>query len=144
MKFLLAYGDYGNANQGRDRAGRPVFNHFNWCHFLEPVVLQNQVCSNPNCGCDRSFTGLTSRKSTTQAIVVDLPVSQAQLVRACSESYEKAGYTDGKEGKRQAIQTIRTAEALPAGTIITRDDPVIEASCPGGCTSTRRPHESLG
>jgi len=64
-KILIAYGPHGKNDL-----------NFNWCNDREPVGVHGMVCCNSDrCGCNRSFQGIDSSKSTTMAMVVD----------ACSE-----------------------------------------------------------
>jgi hypothetical protein len=46
---------------------------FNWTDANEPVNVDGIVCcTNPACGCDRSFHGILSRKTCTRAQVIEV------------------------------------------------------------------------
>jgi hypothetical protein len=96
MKILTAYGKKGLV-QGTRRTGR---DHWNWCNKAEIVSRPYLICDSPaSCGCDRSFVGIHSAKSTTKALVVEssfLVVKEAlanfheQTLKGWSQSNEIA------------------------------------------------------
>lgn len=108
MRVLLAYGEHG----------RRAVNDFNWCNPLEPVVIPHAACDNGcNCGCSTAFTGISSRKGTTLALVVDLPIPPDLFTNAHNEGYIAAGFMDGN-GKGIATDTLHLAARFPVGTIV--------------------------
>jgi hypothetical protein len=46
------------------------------------------------CGCGRGFSGLSSMRATTTALVRDLPMSREDVADALSSYFELAGYAD--------------------------------------------------
>jgi len=109
MKILVSYGDHG-------RCGA----HFNWTNFLEPVILSAFQCDNKNCGCDRAFSGISSRKATTRAVVVEVPVALQELIDACIRSNNAAypGVSDSDWSTKSAIKLIDLAREQPVGTVV--------------------------
>lgn len=112
MKILLSYGDSGACGV-----------HFNWTNFLEPVILSTFQCdSKKRCGCDRAFTGIVSRKGTTRAIVVEIPVTRRQLIDACVQSNHVA--YPGVQGmgpiwsRESAVKLIELVQEQRVGTIV--------------------------
>lgn len=51
--------------------GAPKKDDFRWTRPGELVGMGLGCCANPSCGCQRSFTGMETRKGTTTAIVVE-------------------------------------------------------------------------
>jgi hypothetical protein len=58
----------------------------------ELVALPVLECSCPDCGCDRSFTGLTSQRATTTCVVTDAPLDGDGLRREVVRSLAAAGW----------------------------------------------------
>jgi|CXWL01.1.fsa_nt_gi hypothetical protein len=80
MKILRAAGEHGK----HDKYDKPC--HFNWCDTLEPVGIQGIICCNSDrCGCNRSFCGIQSAKSTTKAVVTE--VTEQEFEHLCSMLY---------------------------------------------------------
>ena len=111
MKILLSYGDHGKCGV-----------HFNWTNFLEPVILPAFQCdSKKNCGCDRSFTGISSRKATTRAVVAETPVVRQQLIDACVRSNDAAypGIPSLSAWSRESAEKlIKLVQYQRVGTIV--------------------------
>lgn len=94
---------------------------FTWCVEGELVMPGIIICdrderegADGGCGCGRSWNGLWSRKSTTTAMVRDLPLftydDVAEAVRACLGQAGWLALTDDPESM--------TAGAFPAGTVL--------------------------
>lgn len=67
----------------------------------EPVYVQAEDCSRPECGCDRGFAGLSSSRATTTAQVVDRPdMSLADLKAALTDSLTRDGRGPSALGRR--------------------------------------------
>jgi hypothetical protein len=114
-KILRAYGSPGN------HIGK-----WNWCYDWEPVGTHGMVCDSHtgNCGCERSFTGITSQKSTTHAIVAMISEREAAaLADVVEEEYARAWGGDRRIGRKAREEFINLSELLgaahDAGTILT-------------------------
>jgi len=105
IKVLRAEG--GKGKPGAD---------WNWCEGGELVTIPEFICDNKNCGCDRSFTGLKSRKATTRAVVRQMRMSRGAFIRAVERSAEKAGFTTSV--RWMAGATLNRAERLETGTVV--------------------------
>lgn len=70
-----------------------------WTVDGELVYVQGVTCSNPECGCDRGFAGMSSSRATTTAKVVDRPdYSMADYRGALVDSLTRGGWIE--EGDR--------------------------------------------
>jgi hypothetical protein len=56
------------------------------------IVVEQMICDNPNCGCDRSFGGLNSHSATTTVMVRDVDLSVAELEEAAIGFLESSGW----------------------------------------------------
>lgn len=65
---------------------------FCWTTDGELVSLPLLECSCPDCGCDRSFAGLDSRRATTTCSVTEAPLDPAALRRAVVGSLAAGGW----------------------------------------------------
>jgi hypothetical protein len=75
-KILVAYGPRGRStDNGRLEQ--------NWANPNEPVNSTGVVCcGNPICACSTSFTGITSQRKVTRAVVAEVPDEQyAEMLR---------------------------------------------------------------
>jgi hypothetical protein len=119
-----------------------------WTTDGELVSLPLLECSCPDCGCDRSFSGLDSHRATTTCAVTDLPLDRGGLRRAVVRSLAAAGWLvdvvetgddlhlladepDPGAGlsalDRELVDDVVTrivevAESFPAGTVLARAD----------------------
>jgi hypothetical protein len=74
VKILVGYGPRGRSND----SGRL---EQNWTDPNEPVNSTGVVCcANPICGCANSFTGITSKRKSTRAVVADIPDEQYEAM----------------------------------------------------------------
>jgi len=114
MKILLSYGDHG--------AHTCCGGHFNWTYFLEPVILSAFQCdSKKRCGCDRAFTGISSRRGTTRAVVAETPVIRKELIDACVRSNDAAypGIPSLSAWSRESAEKlIKLVQYQRVGTIV--------------------------
>jgi hypothetical protein len=72
---------------------------FDWAVEGELVWLgllcdDDEMYPDSGCGCSRAFSGLSSMKATTTALVRDLPMSREDVADALSSYFELAGYAD--------------------------------------------------
>jgi hypothetical protein len=56
------------------------------------VCARDQKDPDGGCGCGRAFSGLSSHRATTTALVRDLPISREDFTTALGGYYESAGY----------------------------------------------------
>lgn len=63
-----------------------------WTTEGELVALPVLECSCPDCGCDRSFTGLATHRATTTCVVTDAPLSADALRTLVVRSLAVAGW----------------------------------------------------
>ena len=121
MKILTAT----NETQG----ARP--DDFSWAIEGELVRPPAVVCDadrgrpDGGCGCNRSWAGVSSAKSTTTAVVRDLSMSRDEYVTAIRDSYTYSGWDDaGTETIAAELLEIASDNAL--GTVVElRDGDVI-------------------
>jgi hypothetical protein len=77
-----------------------------------------------SCGCARSFTGLTSQKGTTTALVEESTMSEAELADRIHEHLVAGGWGGVPELPRMArdlaAEVVETATPHPAGTVVGR------------------------
>lgn len=100
--------------------GFPEKRDFSWTKPGEVLGVGGWSCSNPECGCDRSFVGLKTRLATTIGMVVSRDASEV------TAHYESAGRAwPGMEGvaaeeRRAADQLVDmlTIRSFPVGTLV--------------------------
>lgn len=74
---------------------------YGWTVDGELVYVQGVTCSNPKCGCDRGFAGMSSSRATTTAKVVDRPdYTMADYRGALVDSLTRGGWIE--EGDQTA------------------------------------------
>lgn len=102
-------------------------NDFDWTIEGE-LVLVGFVCARDRndpgggCGCGRAFSGLSSQRATTTAMVRDLPLTRDDFTTALAGYYESAGWgvftpdelVDEVDGLLDVVSDWRT------GTIVER------------------------
>ena len=106
-----------------------------FCFAVEgELVLQGFVCATDQadpgcgCGCGRAFSGMSSMRATTTALVRDLDVSLADVRLAVEGYYVAAGMGPGAIGgddfEELAAATVEEmvdiAPWLPAGAVVGR------------------------
>jgi hypothetical protein len=81
------------------------------------------------CGCGRGFSGMSSARATTTAVVVDLPMTRAEYARAYFDSLVAAGYLRSEDHAdpevaelihREVEVLLRAAAMCPVGTVVER------------------------
>lgn len=101
-----------------------------FCYAVEgELVLLGLVCAddekNPDgpCGCGRAFSGMSSMRATTTALVRDLDLTYDDLRMAVEAYYVTAGYA-GRLQPDLVAETvddcINFARFWPAGTVVGR------------------------
>src|SRR6476661_9452163 len=102
-----------------------------FCHAVEgELVLLGLVCAddekNPDgaCGCGRAFSGMSSMRATTTALVRELELTYDDLRMAVEAYYVTAGYAARLERVELADMVAETvddcvqfAQVWPAGTV---------------------------
>ena len=87
----------------------------------ELVISPAVICDSGRdgtCGCERSWTGLSSYKSTTVAIVRDQDITKKQYVSVVSGFYIESHGWMRKEAIEQARQLLLIAGDCEPGTLI--------------------------
>ena len=119
-----------------------------FCHAVEgELVLLGLVCAtdqkNPDggCGCGRAFSGMSSMRATTTAVVHDLDVSVDDVLLAVEGYYVSSGLgpdlIGGAEFADLVAETVaemtELAAVLPVGAVVGRRlDELIWRSEPSG------------
>lgn len=119
-----------------------------FCHAVEgELVLLGLVCAtdqkNPDggCGCGRAFSGMSSMRATTTAVVRDLDVSVDDVLLAVEGYYVSSGLgpdlIGGAEFADLVAETVaemtELAAVLPVGAVVGRRlDELIWRSEPSG------------
>lgn len=70
----------------------------------EAVKLPSHVCASKACGCGSGFVGMDSRRSTTLAVVRDVPLSRQYWIEQWRQSESDAGY--GEEDIAELVDRI--------------------------------------
>jgi hypothetical protein len=106
-----------------------------FCHAIEgELVLLGLVCAtderNPDggCGCGRAFSGMSSMRATTTALVRDLDISFDDARLAVEGHYLSSGLGPDLIGGLQfeelvadtLIEMAEIAESLPVGAVVGR------------------------
>jgi hypothetical protein len=106
-----------------------------FCHAIEgELVLLGFVCATDEadpdggCGCGRAFSGMSSMRATTTALVRDLDVSSDDVKLAIEGYYVSAGMGSdvigGPELTEMVAETLiemaEVAEAVPVGAVLGR------------------------
>lgn len=100
--------------------GFPEKRDFCWTKPGELLGAGGPSCSSPKCGCDRSFTGVDTRRATTIGIVVERDVSE---LTAHYESAGRAwpgmeGIADQERRDANALVDTLTIRRFPVGTLV--------------------------
>jgi hypothetical protein len=106
-----------------------------FCYATEgELVLLGFVCATDRndpdggCGCGRAFSGMSSHRATTTALVRELDLTEADVRMALEGYYATAGMGPEVLGERDFAELVRDdlafmsriAEALPAGAVVGR------------------------
>ena len=123
MKLLTATGERQGERDG------------DFCFAVEgELVLLGYVCATDRddldggCGCGRSFSGMSSMRATTTALVRDLDVSFDDVRLAVEGFYVSAGMGPDVIGEREftemlaetLIEMAEIADAVPVGAVVGR------------------------
>ena len=102
-------------------------NDFSWTVEGELVCLglvcaKDQRDPDGGCGCGRAFSGMSSHRPTTTAMVRDLPLSRDDVCRALAGYVESAGYgTFALAELGDEVEELkRLAANIPVGTVVGR------------------------
>jgi len=96
---------------------------FAWCDAGELVTF-GSCCDSAGCGCQRAFTGLTTRKGTTTAVVAERAAfTVTDLAAAILSSHRRAGLASpgpsaALDAAREAATLAAIASRYPAGSIL--------------------------
>ena len=108
-----------------------------WTVDGELVFVPTFECRDRSCGCNRGFAGVTSRRATTTAVIVDRPELEpdaywgALFDAMCEQGYVEVGDEDDAEVVDGLIQMVQILGSLAGdGTVVGR--------CGSGLT-VRRP-----
>ena len=102
-------------------------NDFTWATegelvWLGLVCARDQRDPDGGCGCGRSFSGLSSHRATTTAMLRDLPLNRDDVVQALVGYLEAAGYgtftAASLEG--EVDELLEPLQLLSAGDIVRR------------------------
>jgi hypothetical protein len=92
---------------------------------VTPVLRKFDVAfqcdSKKRCGCDRAFTGISSRRGTTRAVVAETPVIRKELIDACVRSNDAAypGIPSLSAWSRESAEKlIKLVQYQRVGTIV--------------------------
>ena len=77
---------------------------FHWTEQGEMLVLGKLVCRSPGCGCDRSWSGQRTTKSSTLAKVVEPPLCFNLKPELAEDIF--------------VVDSLRIAETFPVGTLL--------------------------
>jgi hypothetical protein len=106
-----------------------------FCHAVEgELVLLGLVCATDErdpdggCGCGRAFSGMSSMRATTTALVRDLDVSVDDVMLAVEGYYVSSGLGPDLIGGAEfadlvaeaVVEMEEIAEALPVGAVVGR------------------------
>jgi hypothetical protein len=105
-------------------------NDYTWCVdgeiVIPPVVVCRRDRDNPDggCGCGRAWAGANSHRSTTTAVVRDVPISIPEYVEAIRSSLEHGGWwpevVDINGVVAMATELLILAQSYPVGTVLER------------------------
>jgi hypothetical protein len=112
-------------------------NDFNWCIegevVMPPIVICRSDRDDPdgNCGCGRGWSGANSHRSTTTAVVREVPFTLADYTEAIWSSLEQSGwwpmYVDDEDVRNMVAYLIALAACYPVGAVLeTRLDVVTQ------------------
>jgi hypothetical protein len=112
-----------NLDQGR-RA-----NDFCFCFDGELVILgivcaRDQADPDGGCGCGRAFSGLSSHKATTTAVVREVDLTYDDLVLAVQSYLEQSGWSaigvDDDSARALAEEMVDLGQQFDEGTFLER------------------------
>ena len=93
---------------------------------MPPVVVCRRDRDNPDggCGCGRAWAGANSHRSTTTAVVRDVPISPAEYLEAIRSSLEHGGWwpdvVDNYGVVTMTTDLMDLAQSYPVGTVLER------------------------
>ena len=117
MKYLVAIGMYGYRND----------HDFSWTINGEPVVISTTQCNKKGCGCKCSYTGILSRKATTNAMVFNIEdtidgLAKKDALGFWGQAWDELSNNQKEvmiESRKQEITNImEQIKNIPVGTIV--------------------------
>ncbi|WP_375479102.1 hypothetical protein [uncultured Jatrophihabitans sp.] len=100
--------------------------------WLGLVCAKDRRDPDGGCGCGRSFSGMSSHRATTTALVRDLPLTRDDLLGALIGHYDSAGY--GLFTRAELIDEVDAmldfVSSWPSGTIVERRLDVLRTRAP--------------
>lgn len=105
---------------------------FSWVPEGELVARYGVVCDDERpdgggCGCGRSFSGLTTFKGTTTAVLVARDVTAAEWIACVESAMREAGWLRGISGSDVSDlldwitdRDLHALQGLPVGTLLGR------------------------
>ncbi len=105
-------------------------NDYDWCVegelVMPPVAICRRDRDNPDgeCGCGRAWIGANSHRSTTTAVVRDLPLRVREYAEAIRSSLEYdewwPDFVDNYGLVTMVSELLDTARSYPIGTVLER------------------------
>jgi hypothetical protein len=102
-------------------------NDFDWTIEGELVRIgfvcgRDRLDPDAGCGCGRSFSGLSSHRAGTTAIIRDLPLSREDVATALAGYLEAAGYgtPTSQELEDEVEELLGIADHWEVGTLLER------------------------
>ena len=103
------------------RPPSPHDGDFCWGIEGEIAIPPAAVCDTPHCGCDRTYTGLNSRRASTTVMVRDVDLTLDDLIIACIPTLQTSGLSPDEtiEYATDLItESADTANLHPVGTVL--------------------------
>jgi hypothetical protein len=105
---------------------------FAWCipgELVHTADVHEDLGEHCNCGCVVAFVGMTSRRATTTAVVVDLDLTRVQLEAIAREHLIGPDDEDDPEWVTEFVaDLLDAADPFPVGTLVRRRLDRIEAT----------------
>jgi len=86
------------------------------------VCARDETDPDGGCGCGRAFSGLSSHRATTTAVIRDLPLSRTDVQQALAGYYEAGGWgrIPAAEIADEVDDLLDLAARWPVGTVLER------------------------
>lgn len=103
-------------------------NDYNWCVEGEVVLPAIVVCGTDRddpdggCGCGRGWSGASTQRATTTAVVREVPFTMADYTEAVRSGLELGGwwpgYVDDNDVHEMVATLVDLAESYPVGAVL--------------------------